>query len=101
LASAVSANPEFIGLGIDENTALIITDDRYCEVMGKNSVTILNGNGIIHAGYTEGTAQDPIPIFGLNLNVVTAGYGYDLEERVPIFKKKETNSSSMTEQETA
>jgi len=100
LASAVSANPEFIGLGIDENTALIIRDDRYCEVVGSNSVTILNGNGITHTGYTEGTAQDAIPIFGLNLNVVTEGYGYDLEERIPILKK-ENNSSSTIELETA
>ena len=100
LASAVSANPEFIGLGIDENTALIITDDRYCEVVGSNSVTILNGNGITHTGYTEGTAHDAIPIFGLNLNVVTEGYGYDLKERIPILKK-ENISSSTIEFETA
>ena len=93
LASAVSSNPEFIGLGIDEDTALIITDDRYCSVVGSNSVTVLNGNGITHTGYTEGKAQDAIPIFGLNLNVVTPGYGYDLIERSPILKKDKKSKS--------
>ena len=86
LASAVSSNPEFIGLGIDEDTALIITNDRFCRVVGNNSVTVLNGNGITHTGYTEGNAQDSIPIFGMNMNVVTPGYGYDLITRTPLMK---------------
>ncbi|HIM73433.1 MAG TPA: cyanophycinase, partial [Candidatus Marinimicrobia bacterium] len=86
LASAVSSNPEFIGLGIDEDTALIITNDRFCRVVGNNSVTVLNGNGITHTGYTEGKAQDSIPIFGMNMNVVTPGYGYDLITRTPLMK---------------
>ena len=86
LAGAVSSNPEFIGLGIDEDTALIITNDRFCRVVGNNSVTVLNGNGITHTGYTEGKAQDSIPIFGMNMNVVTPGYGYDLITRTPLMK---------------
>ena len=86
LASAVSSNPEFIGLGIDEDTALIITNDRFCRVVGNNSVTVLNGNGISHTGYTEGKAHDSIPIFGMNMNVVTPGYGYDLITRTPLMK---------------
>ena len=86
LASAVSSNPEFIGLGIDEDTALIITNDRFCRVVGNNSVTVLNGNGITHTGYTEGKAQDSIPIFGMNMNVVTPGYGYDIITRTPLMK---------------
>jgi len=86
LASAVSSNPEFIGLGIDEDTALIITNDRFCRVVGNNSVTVLNGNGITHTGYTEGKAQDSIPIFGMNMNVVTPGYGYDLITHTPLMK---------------
>ncbi len=86
LASAVSSNPEFIGLGIDEDTALIITNDRFCRVVGNNSVTVLNGNGITHTGYTEGKAHDSIPIFGMNMNVVTPGYGYDIITRTPLMK---------------
>jgi cyanophycinase len=88
LASAVSSNPKFIGLGIDENTAVLITNDRYCRVSGKNSVTILNGNSITHSGYSEGKPQDAISIFGMNMNIITPGYGYDLEERLPLMKEK-------------
>ena len=99
LASAVSANPQFIGLGIDEDTALLITDDRFCRVMGNNSVTVLNGESISHSGYTEGKAQDAIPIFGMNMNVVTPGYGYDLKKRLPLMKE-ELESTQSTELET-
>ena len=56
--------------------------------MGNNSVTVLNGESISHSGYTAGKAQDAIPIFGMNMNVVTPGYGYDLKERLPLMKEK-------------
>lgn len=101
LASAVSSNPEYIGLGIDEDTAILITNDRYCKVLGKNSVTVLNGNSITHTGYSEGKPQDAIPIFGMNMNIVTPGYGYDLEKRLPIMKDKLKESSKAVELETA
>jgi cyanophycinase len=96
LASAVSSNPEFIGLGIDEDTALLIQDDQYCRVFGKNSVTVLNGHSITHSGYSEGKPQDAIPIFGMEMNVVTPGYGYDLIKRLPIIKESDVSSISTT-----
>ncbi len=100
LASAVSSNPQFIGLGIDEDTALEITEDRFCRVWGNNSATILNGDSITHTGYTEGSAQDAIPIFGMNMNVITPGYGYDLEKRTPLLKS-DIDSIELLAMETA
>ena len=96
LASAVSSNPEFIGLGIDEDTAVLIQDDQYCRVFGKNSVTVLNGHSITHAGYSEGKPQDAIPIFGMKMNVVTPGYGYDLKKRLPLMKESDVSSIQTT-----
>ena len=96
LASAVSSNPEFIGLGIDEDTAVLIQDDQYCRVFGKNSVTVLNGHSITHAGYSEGKPQDAIPIFGMKMNVVTPGYGYDLKKRLPLMKESDVSSIPTT-----
>ena len=69
-------------------------------VLIRFSIIFHSRNGITHTGYTEGTAQDAIPIFGMNLNVVTQGYGYDLEERIPILKS-ENNSLPAIELETA
>ena len=65
-------------------------------MFGTNSVSVLNGHSITHAGYSEGKPQDAIPIFGMKMNVVTAGYGYDLTKPLPLMKESEVSSMSTT-----
>lgn len=79
LATAVSANPDKIGIGIDENTAVYIKNKKSCFVMGANSVTIIEGNKLKYTGYTEGTAKDPIPLVGLKVHSLPSGWAYDIE----------------------
>jgi cyanophycinase len=43
LLAAVAKNPRLIGIGIDENTALIISRGRELEIVGAGSVTIVDG----------------------------------------------------------
>jgi cyanophycinase len=43
LVSAVARNPQLIGIGVDENTALILKKDRGLEVVGEGAVTIVDG----------------------------------------------------------
>ena len=65
-------------------------------MFGKNSVTVLNGHSITYAGYSEGKPQDAIPIFGMQMNVVTPGYGYDLKKRLPLMKESDVFSIPTT-----
>lgn len=43
LLSAVSAHPELLGIGLDEDTALVIAPDGAAEVVGAGSVTLVDG----------------------------------------------------------
>src|SRR5205823_2482257 len=43
LLSVVAENPYLLGVGIDENTALLIQPNRRCEVLGEGGVTIIDG----------------------------------------------------------
>lgn len=45
LFGAVLGNPSFLGVGIDENTALWIKDDRLAEVMGPTQVMVVRVEG--------------------------------------------------------
>lgn len=95
LASAVTSNPEYLGIGIDEDTALFIEDDRYCTIMGKNSVSILDGSHLSCSGYADGNANDVIPIMDMKLHVLTTGCDYDLSTR-SAFKRAEINTPQPT-----
>jgi cyanophycinase len=41
LLTAVAHYPQHIGLGIDENTALVVSEGQ-CEALGENSVTVVD-----------------------------------------------------------
>ncbi len=44
LFSLVLQNPAMLGVGIDEDTALLVKDNRYSEVVGPTQVMFVNGN---------------------------------------------------------
>ena len=54
LITAVSFNPYNLGIGIDENTAIILDGKGILEVYGQGSVTVVDGSKI-----TTGTASRP------------------------------------------
>ena len=88
LASAVSSNPVELAIGIDENTALHIVDDRWCHVYGSNSATVLDGEDMSFTGFGEVSGSDPITMYGMKFHVLTDGFGFDLEKREPLFQEK-------------
>lgn len=44
LLSVVAQNPALLGVGIDENTALVVEPGRAVEVIGEGAVTIIDGS---------------------------------------------------------
>ncbi|MEG0642246.1 MAG: cyanophycinase, partial [Clostridium sp.] len=48
LLAAVAQNPEILGIGIDENTAIVIEGKNRFRVIGEGAVTIVDGNYISH-----------------------------------------------------
>ncbi|MDQ3467489.1 MAG: hypothetical protein M3411_04540, partial [Chloroflexota bacterium] len=42
-----AANPGLLTLGIDEDTAAVVKADRTLEVIGRNSITILDGRSVV------------------------------------------------------
>ncbi|MEN6412168.1 MAG: cyanophycinase [Veillonellales bacterium] len=83
LLAAVAQNPHILGIGIDEDTALVVEAGGKCQVIGSQTVTILDGKNIIHSNIFESKRQDPLAITNMSLHVLPSGYGYDISRRIP------------------
>lgn len=80
LLSLVAQSPSLLGLGIDEDTAAVITGDRLLEVIGRGSVFIVDGANVVTNAATASRTQ-PLLVSGAVLHVLPAGSYFDLRER--------------------
>ncbi len=81
LAYAVAAHPGLLGVGVDENTAAILENDRLLRVLGRNAVTIVDGQPVTATNIAEMSASRPVAVSGLGVHVLTEGCSFDLETR--------------------
>tara|TARA_R110002126_G_scaffold279836_1_gene426947 strand:+ start:109326 stop:110171 length:846 start_codon:yes stop_codon:yes gene_type:complete len=84
LVNAVSTNPAILGLGIGENTGLLITDETTAKVIGTGTVIVADGSTIEinHIGYAEN--GQPFGLTNMTYSVLTPGMVYDLKRRTVI-----------------
>jgi cyanophycinase len=76
----VAENPELMGLGIDENTALVVRGN-VAEVVGHGSVYFVDGRGVRFDNAEEAKTGAPLTLSYLRVGIVGAGYSFDLRER--------------------
>jgi len=81
LAQAVASNPQCTGIGLGEDTGVVITNDNELEVVGSGAVVIVDGRDIQHSNITDISEGAPISIEGLKVNILVNGNGYLLKER--------------------
>ena len=80
LLALVAANPGQLGVGIDEDTAAIVSASGLLEVKGRGVVTIIDGLGVITTAYTA-TGSQPLMMSGLTLHTLPRGAVFDLNAR--------------------
>ena len=73
LLAAISHSPSLIGLGLDEDTAAIVYADRSLEVVGRGSITIVDGAGAETDAW-DVKGHRPVMISGVVLHALPAGY---------------------------
>lgn len=76
----VAENPELMGLGIDEDTALVVRG-HIAEVVGSGSVYFVDGRGVRFDNAEEAQKGAPLTLSYLRVGIVGAGYPFDLRER--------------------
>lgn len=89
LITAVSYNPYNLGIGIDENTAIILDGKGVLEVFGSGSATIVDGSQITYNEIAEVDEHDAFSVCGVQLHVLGDGLVYQYLERHPLQPTKE------------
>ena len=83
LLALVAQNPSLLGIGIDEDTAGVVTSDHVLEVIGRGSVTIVDGTAAETDAW-EVSGHRPLMISNVLMHSLPAGYRFDLRRRVRI-----------------
>ena len=80
LFMVIAQNPELMGLGIDEDTAVVI-HGHLGEVRGRGSVTFVDGRGVRFDNADECMNGAALTLSYLRVGIVGAGYTFNLRER--------------------
>lgn len=81
LAQAIAANPSCIGVGLGEDTGMLITDGNRMEAIGSGLVMILDGHDIRHSNIADIPYGNPISMENLKVHFCEKGNGYLTKER--------------------
>jgi cyanophycinase len=80
LLALIAQSPALLGMGIDEDTAALVSPAGVLEVIGKGSVTILDPAKIQTDAY-EVKRHRPMMVSGVILHSLPSGYRFDLRKR--------------------
>ncbi|MCZ8285404.1 MAG: cyanophycinase [Bacteroidia bacterium] len=79
LFQAVVGNPIVLGIGLGEDTGLLITEGHMMEAIGSGLVILVDGQQIKDTNITQVEMSQPISIKNLIVHVMSMGDVYDLE----------------------
>ena len=81
LAQAVAGNPSCIGIGLGEDTGMLITGSNKMEAIGSGLVIIVDGHDIRHSNIADIPDGCPISIENIKVHFCEKGNGYLVNER--------------------
>lgn len=95
LAHAVAHDPEYIGIGLSEETGIIISEGDQVEVFGPGVVTIIDASNIRFSNTREVEENEPIAVEHLIMHLLVKGYRYSLTKRL-LFKPATYEADSVS-----
>jgi cyanophycinase len=81
LVQTVTCNPGVLGVGLGEDTALVIYRGDEVEVIGSGLVVIVDGHDIEYTDLTKISDGDPITVAGLRVHVLGHGKKFNISRR--------------------
>jgi len=81
LVQAVATNPSAIGIGLGEDTGMLITEGNKMEAIGSGLVVIIDGHDILHSNIADIPEGNPVSIENMKVHFCEKGNGYLIKER--------------------
>jgi cyanophycinase len=97
LMEAVVTHPKTIGIGLGEDTGVLITEGRDIETIGSNLVVIADGHEVGYTNVHEISQGKPVSIENMIMHVLAKGNVYDIKTR-KFFKDFETSQRAQLEE---
>lgn len=82
LIGAIAQNPRNLGIGIDEDTAIIIEDENFY-VLGSGAVYIIDGTEVTYSNIAEASPERTMSIYDVTLHILCQEDGFNLVTRRP------------------
>jgi len=76
-------NPQVLGIGIDENTAIEVEPGASLRVLGEGAVMVLGGR-VSHTNAADVGDDETLALTDAVVHILPDGYGYDLVEGRPL-----------------
>jgi cyanophycinase len=89
LLVGVAENPESLGIGIDEDTAIMVSPKGEFQVIGSGAVYVIDGSSISYTNVSEQNPDEILSMFDIKLHVLKNGDKFELNTRQPIKEEKQ------------
>jgi cyanophycinase len=83
LMGAVAQNPRNLGIGIDEQTAIVVERDSSFYVIGSGAVYVLDGSSVSYSNIAQEAWKKTMSIHDVAIHVLSQGDQFDLNTRRP------------------
>jgi cyanophycinase len=83
LLAIFATNPQVLGVGLDEDTAVQVELGRRLRVVGSGAALVFNGR-VTHTNAAEAGRDDVLALFDSKIHVLPDGYGFDLDRMRPL-----------------
>lgn len=78
MAQAIATNPQCIGIGLEEDTAILFTDGKNMEVLGSGLIIIVDGMHMSYTNIYQVQAGTPVSMRDLKIHMLGKGELYTL-----------------------
>lgn len=81
LAEAMAQFPSLLGIGLAEDTAIVIKNSDSCRVIGSGMVILFDATSLTHNRFIELTPETPLSIANLTTHILAHGDRFSLQSR--------------------
>src|SRR5262245_58286181 len=83
LLGAVAENPRMLGIGVDEDTAVVVESDGTFHTVGSGAVYVVDGHDLSYTNISEVSFNRALSVFGVKLHTLSSGDSFNIHSRHP------------------
>jgi len=83
LLGSVAQNPRMLGVGVDEDTAVVVENDGKFYAIGSGAVYVVDGHDLSYTNISQASFSRALSVFGVKLHILSNGDRFDMNNRQP------------------